>query len=625
MMTPLISKQQADPIPSPPSTADATAIESDTTLLSSPQTYSTPPSTTLTPASTAEYKESGPRIELGPRVVAASHDEVNAVLPVFTKARIDAPTTAAIEEHVDDYRLGEKMSPPTAVETGPTASDTYANEMKAALAEMRAAEKLLMERHATLREPLQKALQKPKANTSIKRKPNGLATGKTGETAPLPVKITAHRRKQSRTANEAIEDLQRRQAVKDLAFFAADGCPTNQDILDLINVHLTLNGRHVDGDTPEVTFDIHGVKVLASQLSPGTVEHNWITRYNVVVQTATYVERRLMNLEDHEMILTQLFPQERAHIMKPEHFEIFMDGLGEEGILTKSQASAIAKVQVITEEFDKGAHFTGPSVDRYAHRRNPTAIALFDIPKQAHRPMISYSPRPTKLVNQQELYYKLRILVEAAAYGQNFWKGYFFPSAASKLDDFYNAWKEAQDGWLLPPHLTEYARDWTHKEVRLLQRGHMICELLKKYETGEVTDFGVIRAVRATMINIPAQPFWCAEDLESFLYHRITGSGLAVADISDILILHPDHDTATANARLRATLYEALQERVQLFEKEEQERLSAIDESYVTFEMQMKAEMSRWERVKGGWKKIVGRKEVVVPFDPFAPEHEVVE
>jgi hypothetical protein len=428
MTTPLIAKPTNELAPSPPSTADATAIESDATLLSSPQTYSTPPSSALTTSSAARCEESGPRIDHGPRVIQGplEYPELVAAVPqMFSKTRVDDTPTASLKERVETNPPDPETSLPTAFEAGPAKTDTHMNEMEAALAGMRAAEKLLNERHA--------ALHKPKANTSTRRKPNGHAIGKSGATAPLPAIIASHRRKQSRTANKAINGLQRRQAIKDMAFFAADGCPTNQDTMDVINAHLALLTRHPDDDIPDVTFDINGVTVLASKIPPGSVERNWIMRYNLVVHNATQVERRLMNIEDHEMILTQMFPSERGHILKPEHFEIFLTGLGEEGILTKSQAATIAKVQVITEEFDKGANFTGPSVDRHAHRRNPTSIALFDIPKQARRPMISYSPRPTNAANQHELYYKLRVLVEAAAYTQSFWKGYFFPSASDKL------------------------------------------------------------------------------------------------------------------------------------------------------------------------------------------------
>jgi hypothetical protein len=613
MMVPLILGQKTDPIPSPPSTADATAIESEATLLSSPLPYSTPASSALTPASTAEYKESGPRIELGARVVTESNNEVDAVPRLFSKTRVDAAPTNFVDEIIDASPLAQKTSQAAAVEAGPAKSDTFVNEMEEALAGMRAAEKLLHERHA--------ALHKPKANTSKKLKPNGLTIGKAAATAPVPAYVSTHRRKQSRTANEAMDVFQRRQAIKEMAYFAADGCPTNQDIIDLMNAHFALKSRHIDEEIPDVTFIVNGINILASQMPHDSIERNWILRYNIVVHNATQVERRLMNIEDHEMILTQLFPQDRAHLLKQEHFEIFMTGLGEEGILTKSQVATITKAQVITEEFDKGAHFTGPSVNRYAHRRNPTAIALFDIPRQARRPMLSYSPRPTKSSNQHELYYKLRILAEAAVYDQKFWKGYFFPSACSKLESFYDAWKTSQEGFLLPPSLTEYSRDWTHKEVRLMQRSHMICELLNKYETNTLTDFGIIRAIRATYVNIPAQPFWCAEDLESFLYHRIPDSGLDISEIPGILLMHPDHDAAAANARLKRTVHEALQRRAEEFEKEEQERLRLIGESYMTFEQQKKAEMSRWERVKAEWKSVFGKKEVVVPFDPFAPEH----
>jgi hypothetical protein len=486
------------------------------------------------------------------------------------------------------------------------------------MAAMRDAQRLLDQRHAAI---------KPQANTKKHVKPLEIVAKKKSpgdglDIARLPSNLSphSHRRTHSRTANQAIEALQRRKAIKDLAFFAADGCPTNIDIMDRINAHFDLKARHTDNEITDTTFNVNGVSIRASQMPRGSVERNWITRYNAVVNNAELVERRLMNGEDHEMIVAQLFPENRKHILKPQHFEIFMAGLGEEGILTKAEAKSIANVAVTYDEFDRGIHYVGNSVNKYAHRRNPTEAAIFDIPRQASRGVASFSPRPA---NQHELYHYLRILVEAAVYEQKFWKGYFFLDARHKLNSFWEAHKISQEGWLLPPNLTEYKRDWTHREVRLLQRGQLICDLLKQHEANEVTDFGIIRSIRATYVGIPAQPSWCAEDLESFLYHRVTDSGLAVSRIAEILVLHPEHDVASSNKLLLQHIVSGLRERAELFQKEEAARLKEIDRSYMTFEEAKRKGMTRWEKVKEGLKKVFGKKEVVAPFDPFAPEHAV--
>ncbi|KAF1937473.1 hypothetical protein EJ02DRAFT_54748 [Clathrospora elynae] len=486
------------------------------------------------------------------------------------------------------------------------------------MAAMCAAEKLLNRRHAAI---------KPQANTCKKIKPREMVTKKTGPQggiikARLPVNIAPpeNRRMQSRTANEACEALQRRRAIKNMAFYAADGCPTNVDIIEQINAHFYLKERHPKIEVSDVTFKIENMNIRASQLPQGSVERNWISRYNVMIHNVELIERRLLNIEDHEVILMQLFPMERDHILKLKHFEIFVAGLGEEGIFTKSQANTIAKLGVTTEEYDKGAQFTGLSVHPHAHRRNPTSIATFDIPKQPSRANASFSPHPLQSPDRDPHYY-LRTLVEAAAYKQNFWKGYFFPNACSQLDSYFQAHKLSQEGFLLCPTLTDYKRDWTHRESRTLQRGQLICELLFKYDNNSLTDYGIIRAVRATYVQIPGQPFFNAEDLESFLYHRIPESGLDIFNIPDILTLHPENDTAFSTARLRQHVIDGLLDRAELFEAEEQQRCLDIEHSFAEFEIARKKDMSAWQRVKASVKTMFGRMEIVAPFDPFAPEH----
>ncbi|KAH6881952.1 hypothetical protein BKA58DRAFT_425676 [Alternaria rosae] len=601
--------KQTSSTPSSLSTADNTTRESDATMLSHVVLTSTPPTSPLTPLGSAHSATSAPNNNHTDvaHVTPLAKFSINTARPI-TQISVESDLRSDNEKYSDDGPVLRTTSHPATVD-----------DTNAAIEGMRVAEQLLNQRHATI---------KPQANTSKRVKPLDTVGKNVGSRdshgiALLPSSLSAlnHRQTHLRTANQAIEAARRRQAVRYLAFYAADGCPTNIDIIDRINAHFHLEARHIDGEIPNATFDVNGVLIRASQMPKGSVERNWIIRYNAVVNNAELVERRLMNSEDHEMIVAQLFPEKRGHILNPEHFEIFMTGLGEEGILTKAQAKSIAIVAVSKEEFDKGIHYVEATGSKHAHRRNTTAAAMFDIPQRASRSTASFSSRPANGQNQHELYFYLRILVEAAVYGQKFWKGYFFPNARNKLKNFYDAHKLSQEGWLLPPHLTDYKRDWTHREVRLLQRAHLICDLLKQYEVGEVTDFGIIRAIRATFVGIPAQPSWCPEDLESFLYHRIADSGLTVSKIPEILVLHPEHDMVFANYRLRQHVISGLRERADQFEKEEVARLKEIDKSYMTFEEARKKEMTRWERMKKGLKKVFGKKEVVVLFDPFAPEH----
>ncbi|CAN9201848.1 unnamed protein product [Alternaria alternata] len=606
-------KTYATSTPLSPSTAN------NTTMLSNMVPSSTPPTSPFTSPTSAHSETSIPN-EKHVSVTSVTSLTKSVTYP-GVKTQAELGFTTDIDTHADSRPISRTTSKPVAVESTHDSPDAYTDELEAALADRRAAEKLLAQRHAAIM---------PRANTSERLKPLGIVLKKKGpgdghNVARLPSSLSPStlRRTSLRTANQEIEALRQRKAIKDLTFFAADGCPTNIDIIDQINAHFHLQARHADGDIPDATFNVNGISIRASEMPKGSVERNWIIRYNAVVNNAELVERRLMNSEDHDVIVAQLFPEDRRHILKPEHFEIFMNGLGEEGILTKAQAKSIATVAVSLEEFEQGVRYVQCSKTKHAHRRNITAAAIFDIPRRASRGITSFPSRQTNGESQHELYYYLRILVEAAVYDQKFWKGYFFLNARNKFNDFYEAHKITQEGWLLPPNLTDYKREWTHREIRLLHRGQLICNLLKQYQAGEITDFGIVRAIRATFVGIPAQPSWCPEDLESFLYHRINESGLAISKVPEILALHPEHDTTFANYRLRQHVVNGLRERAEQFEKEEATRLKEIDKSYMTFEHAKRKGMTRWERMKEGLKKAFGKKQIVVPFDPFAPDHAV--
>jgi hypothetical protein len=127
------------------------------------------------------------------------------------------------------------------------------------------------------------------------------------------------------------------------------------------------------------------------------------------------------------------------------------------------------------------------------------------------------------------------------------------------LSSYYEANQLQSKGLSAPPNLTDYKRPWTYREVRLLPRGHLICTFLKSLDDGELTDFDIIRAIRGSYVGIPGQGYWDAEELSSYLYHRIAGSGLAVSKVPKIIALHPEHDKDSANVRLRATISRELQ------------------------------------------------------------------
>lgn len=154
-----------------------------------------------------------------------------------------------------------------------------------------------------------------------------------------------------------------------------------------------------------------------------------------------------------------------------------------------------------------------------------------------------------------------------------------------------------------------------------MQRGLLICSLLVDFQNGIVTDFGILRAVRSTFVPLPAQSFFSVEELESFLYHRVADSGISACMIPRIIALHPENDATWAKPRLRHHLVSDLKERAEQFEQEEAQRRRDIASSYSTFESVRKAQMSMWERVVARLGKVLGKKEVLVPFDPFAPEH----
>jgi hypothetical protein len=274
-------------------------------------------------------------------------------------------------------------------------------------------------------------------------------------------------------------------------------------------------------------------------------------------------DRKYLGLEDCEQVVRQLFPTEPKDLVQPECFDIFITGLGVEGIISSREARSISRPGVSIKEFEGGVHWDGHRCIA-SSRYDPSVLVMFNLPKQAHCSTTTLSAH--LLTNTQtELYFYLRILAEAATYDQKFWKGYFLPNARSKLGSFHEAYLLQKQGLPTPPHLADYKRPWTYRETRLLTRGHLICTLLDVFDKGELTDFDIIRAIRGSFIHIPSQGYWDVEDLSTFLYHRVIDSGLPISHIPDILILHPEHDAACARVGRRVRISKALEEQANVF------------------------------------------------------------
>jgi hypothetical protein len=527
------------------------------------------------------------------------------------------------------------LSPASTSDTSPTTLGSITEGVKAdltpkvspeveyniAVEGLRDAEKILEQRHAAIKtkakpRPAPKKSKSPKA--AIKKEIPTTTGSPRIAALPSRLRTPSDRQHQYKgTAQEACDVLQRRQLIRELAYRAAFGCADAMGAFEELNAHYALKARHQhDTDIPDLILNFDGIHVSASQLR--SVERNWISRYNATRKLNSLVERKQLGAEDCELIVEQLFPTKSREILNPEHFDIFMTGLGLEGIVTASEAKSITRLAVSVEEFEARARWTTTSQHRHAaqHTHNLSTLAIFEIPNDGYRSGVSFSTYPP--APRADLAHYLRILVEAAVYDQAFWKGYFFSNARSKLQSFYEAHRIQRQGLLTPPALTSYKRSWNYRETRLLQRGHLLCTLLSSFEYNTLTDFGLIRAIRGTFIPLPGQGYWDPDDLSTFLYHRVVSSGLAISSIPDIVALHPEHDSAFDNASAAARIKEELGEQAEAFRQEEEVRTREMEKSASTFEEMKMREMSRWGRMKVRWRKRFGKSVVVRPFDPFA-------
>jgi hypothetical protein len=498
-------------------------------------------------------------------------------------------------------------------------------EYQAAMEGLNRANSLLQQRHAVVK--TQCKSRAPEQHNTPERpfKNEALSPVNNARIASLPsfLPTPSYREvKKPETVNEACDALKRRQLIRALAYHAIGGCGDALVTFDKLNARFILKARHQgDEEIPDLMLRIDGIPVATNQL--GTVEKTWISRIVAANKLQSLADRKHLRPKDHEQIVMQVFPIESSGLLKPEYFKIFVTGLGTEGIITASEAKYVIELSASPEEFEAGARWIGVVQSRaqiQLRDSRPTTVN-FDIPKQEHRSAIAFAAHPLTSP-QPDLYYYLRVLVEAAAYEQKLWKGYFFANAQSMLNSFYEAFVLRQQGLLTPPHLTHYKRSWTYRETRLLQRGHLIYTLLQSFDEGTLTDFGIIRVVRGTFVRLPGQGYWDVEQLSTYLYHHILDSGLALSKVPEILALHPEHDKEFANVRLGAHIRKELEENAELFRQEEHHRLREIVTSVATFEALNKTKMTKWERLRAKWNKCFEKNEIRVPFDPLAQTEE---
>jgi hypothetical protein len=569
------------------------------------------------------------RITVGIRKVLSKQRPVETQTQPASVSTAPGPQ-AAPSRSIESPAVVNQTAQPSTTSPSPSSTDESdkvepKTEYQAAIEELHKANALLQQRHAAMKTQCES--KAPKKRNPLERLTSNGVVSPVGNTrvSSLPSRLAAPSHQEPKipaTAKEACDALQRRQLIKDLAYHAIVGCEDAAGIFQELNAHYVLKARHQgDQEIPHLRLNINGVHVATHQL--GIFEKNWISRVAVAFKLQSLADRKHLGPEDHEQIITQLFPFEAKDMLKPEQFNIFMTGLGTEGIITASEAKYIIKIAVSVEELEAGAHWTGTSRNHTQHqgRQHRPAMTTFDIPKQAYRTAAPFSAHPV-ISAQPELHHYLRVLVEAAVYDQKLWKGYTFTNPRSMLTSFYEAYALGQQGLLTPPQLTDYKRAWTHREIRLLQRGHLLCTLLRSFDDGTLTDYGIIRAVRGTFVRLPGQGYWDPEHLSTYLYHRVVDSGLSVSQVPEILALHPEHDADFANEQLGACVRSQLEAQAELFRQEEELRLSEIVESTASFEALKKMEMNVWERVCVRWDKWVGKKVVVVPFDPFAQTEE---
>ncbi|KAF2844914.1 hypothetical protein T440DRAFT_546662 [Plenodomus tracheiphilus IPT5] len=578
------------------------------TTSSADQVASTTASSRYTPPSTAS---SAPLASCESLVCAVSQ-------PAVAPPKVNKANARGVLENPDH----------TAINTSPSSPLQHLSQHELAMAAYARAEEILAHRHAGLKaqpdsgkEPKQRsAVIVKQATADGTAKVKKMRTKDTANFAPAtaPSRCTEIQR-QPRTAGDAVAVMQRRERVMKMVYSAICGSDDAQEKLDRLNAHYGEQDNGTKSLQADIIIGFGDCHFRANEF--GEFEHIWISRYNALCILRQKLDARIIANADYDNIKDHLFPDENTRPLTPEYFEMFLEPLAEEDVLTKEQAIAIGGLGVTQQELDSGYEFTPvlnvpDMLARQAQNSKP-----FRMPERKMRTSsadVTDSSKP-----DDNLLWYLRVLVQAAVYKQPYYRGFFFGNdAAATLNNFYQAHKLSQQDKLLPPTLTKFNRPWTYSETRMLERGQLLCNMLKQYEAGTITDFGVLRIVRATLVHVPGQPRFHRTGLEQMLYDRAVGAGIPMSRIPTILSLLPENDNAFACPTMREELLGAMNVTAAAFEVEDSVRLAEIAADQKAYKKMMNKELGIWGRVKRKAKGVFGKKKVVLnTFNPFSPEH----
>ncbi|KAH9865976.1 hypothetical protein J1614_008540 [Plenodomus biglobosus] len=437
---------------------------------------------------------------------------------------------------------------------------------------------------------------------------------------PAPASRSTEARRQPRTAGDAAAMMQRRDRIMRMTYGAVYyGCDDSIEKLERLITHFDDQANGRKPVTTDIVIGFGDYHLRANDL--GDFERTWIARYNALCILKYKQTGRALSFEDYELLAQHFFPADDARLLTPEYFDLFLEPLAEEGVLTKEEFLEIRDLGVTQDELDSGATYTPPAVAPRVRARQAANSRTFRMPKRDMRTGAINLAGQAKPTDNLDWY--LRLLVEAAVYKQTHYRGFFFGDAAFTLNQFYQAYQLSKQDRLLPPELTEYNRLWTYAESRLLERGQLLCKLLKKYEAGTITDFGLLRIVRATLVQVPGQPGFRKDSIQRLLYDRVVNAGILIRQVPEILALLPDNDAAFSSQKVRQEMLASMNETALAYEAEETDRMAKIKADQAAFAKKVKKELGVWGRIKRKAKGALGRKKKVEDkaFNPFSPEH----
>lgn len=547
------------------------------------------------------------------------------------------PRTTSSAEHVAGTPNSLATTPPTTAgsafpesrytKAGTTSQTKELSEHDLVMAAYVKAEETLAARHAGLQvKPNDKnpkshvamIIQKATKNEVLKVKRTRTKDVVPSVPRPAPASRSTEVRRQPRTAGDAAAMMQRRDRIMRMTYGAVYyGCDDSIEKLERLITHFNDQADGRKPVTADIVIGFGDYHLRANDL--GDFERTWIARYNALCILKYKQTGRALSFEDYELLAQHFFPADDARLLTPEYFNIFLEPLAEEGVLTKEEFLEIRELGVTQEELDSGTTYTPPAVAPRVRARQAANSRMFRMPKRVMRTgaiNLAVQAKPT-----DNLDWYLRLLVEAAVYKQTHYRGFFFGDAAFTLNQFYQAYQLSKQDRLLPPELTEYNRPWTYAESRLLERGQLLCKLLKKYEAGTITDFGLLRIVRATLVQVPGQPGFSKDSIERLLYDRVVNAGIPIRRVPEILALLPENDAAFSSQKVRHAILASMNETALGYEAEEKVRMAEMMADQAAFAKKVKKELGVWGRIKSKAKGALRRKKVEdKAFNPFSPE-----